>query len=107
MPKGGNMIDLQSKREHVVLRTNGGFTAATLAEASTVRATEARASVRERRSLTGRAVRTLGKPLVDHALMGQETLLLTKGEALALAHRLSRAQTRNRSGGIGRSPRRR
>lgn len=101
-------IDLQSKRQHVVLRTNGGFTAATLAEAKTVQASEAHASVRERKALTSTVLRRLGAPLVDVIRPAPgESILLTKPEALALAYRLSRSQTRNRiANGNGRYRRR-
>jgi hypothetical protein len=103
------MIDFNAKREHLVLRTNGGFTAATVAEAATVRATEAHASARERKAITKRAIRTVGAPLVDAARPSAGApLLLTEAEAKSLAFRLGRAQTRNRLGaGRGRRQRRR
>ena len=103
------MADFTSTRTHVVLAANGGFVAATLAEAKTVRAAEAHASRRERESLTKAAVRAFGAPVVDVArpTPGQP-LLLTVGEAKALAFRLSRSQTRNRiANGNGQRRRRR
>jgi len=100
-------VDFSSPRLHVVLNANGGFIAATVAEAATVRASEAHASQRERKALTKRAVRTVGVVLVDAARPSAGApILLTHAEARSLATALNGSRKRNRMAG-GRNSRRR